>query len=148
MAVSPAGGTVLTKDTEQTKLIRTIPRGIDQEDYRTACCVVYGYFEERTSSGISSYYNVNPERVDYWWNYFCFEELASNKKRRGRKKNVLSDYIAENMGKEITIKEMAEKCEASMPTVYNYFNANRGFFKKITRGRFLVVDPSKERESK
>jgi predicted DNA-binding transcriptional regulator AlpA len=34
----------------------------------------------------------------------------------------------------------------SMPTFYNFYNANRGYFKKVKRGQFEIIDPNAERE--
>jgi hypothetical protein len=36
----------------------------------------------------------------------------------------------------------------SLPTFYNFYNANMGYFKKVKRGSFEILDPRQERAKK
>jgi hypothetical protein len=71
---------------------------------------------------------------------------VSSEGKRSRKSGVIEAYLKENIGKTITPQDLVSATGISMPTFYNYYNANRGFFKKIKRGQFEIVDPNKERQ--
>jgi hypothetical protein len=40
---------------------------------------------------------------------------------------------------------MAEEVGMSLPTFYNFYNANVGYFKKVQRGSFQILNPKEER---
>ena len=54
--------------------------------------------------------------------------------------------IKANIGETLLSSDIIEKCGISTPTFYNYMNANRGQFKRVSRGSYLIMDPSKERK--
>lgn len=137
---------MLTKQ-QENKYIQMIPADTTGEDRRAAYSVVTGYREDKTPEQISAYYSVSIDFVNKWYSFFDFKKNTSTNKRgrRGGKKNVLNSFVKENIGKTVTPKEIADELEISLPTFYNFYNANRHFFKKIKRGQFEIVDADAER---
>jgi hypothetical protein len=43
--------------------------------------------------------------------------------------------------------QLATDVQISLPTFYNFYNANRGYFKKVKRGHFEILNPKEERVS-
>jgi hypothetical protein len=41
--------------------------------------------------------------------------------------------------------QLATDVQISLPTFYNFYNANRSSFKKVKRGHFEIIDPKVER---
>ena len=62
-----------------------------------------------------------------------------------KNKKKIEEYLKANIGKVVTPKQVAEDVKMSLPTFYNYYNANRSFFKKVQRGQFEIIDPKVER---
>lgn len=85
--------------------------------------------------------------AERWWNRFNFSDVApEEKKRRGGKTAKLDEYIKSNFGKTLKSNDIIEQCEITTPTLYNYINSNRHFFKKVARGTYLILDPEAERK--
>jgi transposase len=129
------------------RLIQSLPKPITHEDHRTACSVIIGVRDGKSLSQIVSYYSLSNELANKWWNKFNFSEVRPvEKKKRGAKTSKLDAFIKENIGKTLKSNEIIERCEITTPTLYNYINANRGYFKKVARGSYLIVDPQEERK--
>lgn len=130
-------------------LIKTIPSGLEPEDSRAAYSVLVGFREDKSLKEICGYYSISEELGEKWWNYF---KLSSNPEsvgnKRGRKGKDLNNYIKSNFGKVITPKQLVEEIGISLPTFYNFYNANRHFFKKVSRGQFEIINPENERSVK
>jgi hypothetical protein len=135
--------------TQQEKtLIAMIPSDSAGEDRRAAYSVIAGIKDDKNMKQIATYYSVSDELVLKWYNFFSLEDRSvSTKGRRGRKGKDLTNYVKTNFGKTITPKLVVEELGISLPTFYNFYNANRGFFKKVKRGEFQIVDPSAERSA-
>lgn len=132
---------------EAEKLINKIPQNIDNEDRRAACSVITGVRDDKPLSDIIKYYWLPEETAKKWWDFFGFSDIkATERKKRGIKTAKLDSFIKSNIGKTFTSNELIEKCEITTPTLYNYINANRGYFKKISRGTYLILDPEAERK--
>lgn len=132
---------------EAEKLIKKIPRGISPEENRTACSVITGVRDGKSLKELIHYYSLNAEMAERWWNRFNFSDVApEEKKRRGGKTAKLDEYIKSNFGKTLKSNDIIEQCEITTPTLYNYINSNRHFFKKVARGTYLILDPEAERK--
>ena len=128
------------------RLIQSLPHPISPEDNRTACSVVTGVRDGKTLSQIISYYSLSHDLAQKWWDKFNFSEVSPiEKKKRGAKTSKLDSFIKDNIGKTLKSNEIIEKCEITTPTLYNYINTNRGYFQKIKRGEYLIIDPNIKR---
>jgi hypothetical protein len=129
-----------------TKLINSIPKDIVGEDYRIACCVVTGCLRGRSLSELIKYYSVDNDRALYWWDHFGFSNIAvTEKKKRGQKTATLESFVKSNIGKTYKSTEILALCNITNPTLYNFINANRGYFKKVGRGQYEIVDMESQR---
>lgn len=132
---------------EAEKLISQIPAPISPEDRRAACSVVIGVRDGKTLSEITRYYWLPEELGKKWWDFFGFSDIKpTERKKRGIKTAKLDQFVKSNIGKTFKSTEIIEQCEITTPTLYNYINANRGFFKKVGRGNYLILDPNLERK--
>lgn len=133
---------------QEKRLIGMIPADVTGEDRRAAYAVITGVRDDKTAAQISAYYSVTKELVQKWYDFFSLAETTSTvRSRRGGKSKDLNGYIQSNIGKTITPKEVAEAIGISLPTFYNYYNANRGYFKKIKRGEFQIISPDEHRNT-
>ena len=134
-------------NTQQEKiLIGMIPSGTVGEDLRTAYSIITGIKDDKNISQIITYYSLSKEDALKWYEFFSFEsENTNTSSRKGRKGKDLIGYVKLNVGKTVTPKSVVEELGISLPTFYNFYNANRGFFKKVKRGEFEIVDPNLER---
>jgi len=113
---------------------------------RAGLCVVTGYFNEKSLLEICNFYSITKEDAQYWWNEFGFDEsMAKPVKKRSNKKQEIFYFIKQNVGETLTPAEIAEACEISMPTMYNFINSNIVWFKKVKRGVYEIVDADTER---
>jgi N-acetylglutamate synthase-like GNAT family acetyltransferase len=113
---------------------------------RAGLCVVTGYFNEKSLLEICNFYSITKEDAQYWWNEFGFDEsMAKPVKKRGNKQQEVLYFIKQNIGETLTPAEIAEACEISMPTMYNFISSNIGWFKKVKRGVYEIVDAETER---
>lgn len=132
---------------EVEKLIARVPRSSAPEDHRAAASVAIGARDDKSLVEIIKYYGINKELAVKWWTFFGFEgDMKLEKKKRGNKSSSLQDFIKANIGETLSSSDIIEKCGISTPTFYNYMNANRGQFKRVSRGSYLILDPSKERK--
>jgi len=133
---------------EAEKLIQKIPRGISPESHRAACSIVTGVKDGKSLKEIITYYWLSNELAQEWWDLFKFSEVRPlEKKKRGAKTSKLDVFVKSNIGKTIKSADIIEQCEITTPTLYNYINSNRGYFKKVSRGCYLIVDPVEERKA-
>lgn len=133
---------------ELEDLLKKLPKNLSHEDHRVACSVATGVRDGKTLAEIIKYYWLPQDLAHEWWIKFNFDKSAPvERRKRGSKTAKLDLFIKENIGKTISSNEIIEKCEITTPTFYNYMNANRGFFKKESRGMYTILDPSKERET-
>jgi hypothetical protein len=80
--------------------------------------------------------------MDYF--EFTSQKQEATAKRSSKSKKIES-YLKDNVGKTVTPKQVAEEVGMSLPTFYNFYNANRSYFKKVKRGEFEILDPKAER---
>ena len=73
--------------------------------------------------------------------------MAKPTKKRSSKKNEIFEFLKGNIGEVLTPTEIAEACEISMPTMYNFINSNIGWFKKVKRGVYEIVNADEERKA-
>lgn len=131
------------------KLEKNIPMDCNGEDRRAAYCVISGFRDGKSAKEITRYYSVDSELVEKWIKYFNLEADSSmpTKGKRGRKGSDLTNFVKSNVGRTVTPKDVVEELGISLPTFYNFYNANRGFFKKIKRGEFQIINPDQMRTS-
>lgn len=115
---------------------------------RAGYCVITGYYNEKSLPEICKFYQVSEEDAQYWWDKFEFDSsMAQPSKRRKSKKSEIFEFLKANVGEVLATKEIADACEISMPTMYNFINSNIGWFKKIKRGVYEIVDADEERKA-
>lgn len=120
-----------------------IPEDSHGEDRRAAYSVISGVRDQKSAEQIASYYSVDINLVTKWLNYFNFGQKSNlNRRTRARKSSSLNDFIKSNIGSVVTPKEVASEVGISLPTFYNFYNANRSCFKKVKRGEFQIIDPT------
>lgn len=114
---------------------------------RIAASVVTGVRDDKTLSEIIKYYWLPEEDAKKWWEFFGFDNLKQRERsKRTDKASIVSDFVRENIGKTFTVKKICDLLKISNPTFYNFFNSNRQYFKKVSRGEYLIVDPEEERK--
>ena len=136
---------MLTKK-EENELIHKIPNGTVGEELRVAYSVIAGLRDDKSPQQVVAYYSASAELVAKWFKYFEINvPTDSVKKSRNRKGKDLNAYLKNNIGKIVTPKSIVEEIGISLPTFYNYYNANRHLFKKVKRGEFEILDPTQRR---
>ena len=128
------------------KHISEIPTGLDNEVRRTICSILTGYHEEKTLSEIIKYYNLDVNIANEISNQYSINVDIKERQKRGVKKNAIKVYLQDNVGKITSGKELAEELQITLPTFYNFFNNNRAYFRKVSRGKFEILDPDAERK--
>lgn len=143
-------GFISTKEFDQIfdRLIFSLPEETRLTDYRVAAAVIYGYYKGWSPSKTCRYYNVTEEEYKKYSSLFKFEQREVNTKmktgRKSKQENIVS-FLTGNVGKIVTPAQVAEDVNISLPTFYNFYNANRGYFRKVKRGQFEIIDPKTER---
>lgn len=133
---------------EAEKLIQRIPSNISPESRRAACSIITGVKDGKSLKEITTYYWLSNELAQEWWDFFNFSDVRPvEKKKRGAKTSKLDIFIKSNIGKTLKSTEIIEQCEITTPTLYNYINANRGYFKKVSRGTYEIINPDLERRA-
>lgn len=126
--------------------IKEIPSDIEDDERRAAYATITGFAEDKSVNEIVSYYSLNRDSVIHWMGYFNFTSTKTEKAgKRSSKTKMIEDYLSKNIGKVVNFAKVAEELEVSTPTVYNFYNANRSYFKKVSRGNFEILDPKAER---
>lgn len=128
-------------DTFIAKLDLSIP-----EMERTGSSVFYGFHKNWALPKIVTYYNLNTDLANKAWAVFGFKQKGGSKVNKTRsKKEVITTYLKENVGQIVTPAKVSEEVQISLPTFYNFYNANRHFFRKTARGQFEILNPEAER---
>lgn len=126
--------------------IKNVPASASADDRRTAYSVITGFGEDKSIGEIVQYYSLDRDGVNYWMQYFKFADMkAESTGKRSSKSKKIEQYLKQNIGKVVTPKQVSEDINMSLPTFYNFYNANRSYFKKIQRGQFEIIDPKAER---
>lgn len=113
---------------------------------RSGCCVATGYYYEKSLPEICAFYQIQESDALYWWEYFGFSNsLAKPVKKKKRKQSEIFEYLKSKAGSELTVKQLTEECSISSPTAYKFINENVGWFKKVRRGVYEVVNADEER---
>jgi hypothetical protein len=127
-------------------LVKTIPSGISPEDHRTACSVISGAMNNKTYKEIVKYYSLSASLSEKWWGYFNFGDIEFREKnKRGSKSSSLDSFVKSNFGNIYKSSDIVKICNITNPTLYNFINANRGYFKKVSRGEYQIIDADSER---
>ena len=136
---------MLTPQQEKT-LINMIPQDTAGEYRRAAYAVITGIKEDKSANQIASYYSITNDLVTKWYDFFALDkEESTTRGRKSRKGKDLTVYVKSNLGKTVTPKMVSEDLGISLPTFYNFYNANRGYFKKVKRGEFEIISPEEQR---
>ena len=118
------------------KLIGLIP----VSDHREAASVIYGHYKGWSPSKTIKYYNIDEKSYSTYAELFKFKEKVVNQVsgRKSKQDNIVS-FLSGNVGKVITPVQLATDVEISLPTFYNFYNANRSYFKKVKRGHLSLI---------
>jgi len=130
------------------KEITAILEKTSSEDYREVASALTGAKNQMSLAETAKFYGVPSSFVKEVWEKHGLSDPNStaSEGKRSRKSGIIESYLKENIGKTITPQDLVAATGISMPTFYNYYNANRGSFKKIKRGQFEIIDPNKERQ--
>jgi len=114
---------------------------------REASSVFYGYYKGWNLAKIARYYSVPVDLAKEVWNKLGFGEQGGEIKvtRTRSKQETIVGFLKSNVGKVVTPAEVSQNLNISLPTFYNFYNANRHFFKKVKRGTFEILNPDVER---
>jgi hypothetical protein len=125
-----------------TKLISLVPAS----NHREAASVIYGHYRGWSPSKTIKYYSIDEQIYSKYAELFKFrEKVVKEMTGRKSKQDNIVNFLNGNVGKIITPVQLATDVEISLPTFYNFYNANRSYFKKVKRGHFEIVDPKVER---
>jgi hypothetical protein len=122
---------------------------IENDMERVAASVFYGYHKGWNLAKTIKYYSLPKEIAKNIWSKFDFPEKGGEQSvttRTRSKQDVIVGFLKTNVGKVITPAEVAKNVNISLPTFYNFYNANRHFFKKVQRGKFEILNPEEERQ--
>jgi hypothetical protein len=124
------------------QLISKIPVG----DHRVASCVIYGHYRDWGVQKTCKYYGISIEEYNHYSEIFNFKQrMVKEMTGRKSKQDNIVNFLKVNVGKVVTPVQVATGTEVSLPTFYNFYNANRSYFKKVKRGHFEIVNPEMER---
>lgn len=113
---------------------------------RAGACVFYGYHKNWDVSKTVSHYGISPDLAKQAASMFGFKQKGGSKVNKTRsKKEIIASYLKQNVGQIVTPAKLSEEVKISLPTFYNFYNANRQFFKKTGRGQFEILNPEAER---
>lgn len=116
---------------------------------RVASSVFFGYYKGWNLSKIVRHYSLPQDVAKQMWQKFNFTQPGDESKpaRTRSKQDTIVGFLKSNAGKVITPAEISKNLNISLPTFYNFYNANRHFFKKVQRGQFEILNPDAERAS-
>lgn len=116
---------------------------------RVASSVFFGYYKGWNLSKIVRHYSLPQDVAKQMWQKFNFTQSGDESKpvRTRSKQDTIVGFLKSNAGKVITPAEISKNLNISLPTFYNFYNANRHFFKKVQRGQFEILNPDAERAS-
>lgn len=98
-----------------------------------------------SASEAAKHYSIPIAVVEEVWNKYGLSNSTKTTGKRKRKAGVIEAFLKENIGKTVTPHDVVKATGISMPTFYNFYNANVGYFKKVKRGQFEIIDPATER---
>lgn len=112
--------------------------------------VFYGYYKGWNLAKIIKHYSVPADLAKDVWNKLGFGEQGGEIKvtRTRSKQETIVGFLKSNVGKVVTPAEVSSNLNISLPTFYNFYNANRHFFRKVKRGTFEILNPDVERSNK
>jgi len=114
---------------------------------REVASVFYGYHKGWNLPKIVKYYSVPTDIAKEVWNKLGFDKQGGEVKvtRTRSKQETIVGFLKTNVGKVVTPAEVSQNLNISLPTFYNFYNANRHFFRKVKRGTFEILNPDVER---
>lgn len=132
-----------------TKLMATLKKPLESTAERTASAVIHGHYKGWNLVKTVKYYNLEEQiAATYWKNFnFKLKEGGQIMSRTKTKQNNIVSYLEKNIGQIVTPTKVSTDVSISLPTFYNFYNANRHFFKKVRRGQFQIVNPKQERNT-
>ena len=137
-----------TRTPEFNKIYQNLIALVKPDDHREAASVIYGHYKEWSPSKTAKYYNISEEIYEKYADMFNFKErMVKQMTGRKSKQDNIVNFLNGNVGKVVTPVQLATDVQISLPTFYNFYNANRGYFKKVKRGHFEILNPKEERAS-
>lgn len=137
-----------TRTPEFNKVYQNLIALVKPDDHREAASVIYGHYKEWSPSKTAKYYNLSEEIYEKYADMFKFKErMVKQMTGRKSKQDNIVNFLNGNVGKVVTPVQLATDVQISLPTFYNFYNANRGYFKKVKRGHFEILNPKEERAS-
>ena len=137
-----------TRTPEFNKIYQNLIALVKPDDHREAASVIYGHYKEWSPSKTAKYYNLSEEIYEKYADMFKFKErMVKQMTGRKSKQDNIVNFLNGNVGKVVTPVQLATDVQISLPTFYNFYNANRGYFKKVKRGHFEILNPKEERAS-
>lgn len=137
-----------TRTPEFNKIYQNLIALVKPDDHREAASVIYGHYKEWSPSKTAKYYNISEEIYEKYADMFKFKErMVKQMTGRKSKQDNIVNFLNGNVGKVVTPVQLATDVQISLPTFYNFYNANRGYFKKVKRGHFEILNPKEERAS-
>ncbi len=114
---------------------------------REVASVYFGYYKGWNLSKIVRHYSVSADLAKNVWDKLGFGEQGGEIKvtKTRSKQETIVGFLKSNVGKVVTPAEVSSNLSISLPTFYNFYNANRHFFKKVKRGTFEILNPDAER---
>lgn len=131
------------------QLMNTLEKPLDSINERTASSVIFGHYKAWSLSKTTKYYNLEFNLAEEYWKHFNFKlkEGGQAMSRTKTKQINIVNYLEKNIGQVVTPAKVSTDVSISLPTFYNFYNANRQFFKKVKRGQFEIVNPKEERNT-
>lgn len=116
---------------------------------REVSAVFYGYYKGWNLIKIIKYYGIQADFAKEIWDMLGFEQQGGEVKvaRTKSKQDAIVGFLKTNVGKVVTPAEVTSNLNISLPTFYNFYNANRHYFKKVKRGTFEILNPEVDRAS-
>ena len=137
-----------TRTPEFNKVYQNLISLVKPDNHREAASVIYGHYKQWSPSKTAKYYNISEEIYEKYADMFNFKErMVKQMTRRKSKQDNIVNFLNGNVGKIVTPVQLATDVQISLPTFYNFYNANRGYFKKVKRGHFEILNPKEERVS-
>ena len=137
-----------TRTPEFHKVYEKLISLVKPDNHREAASVIYGHYKEWSPARTAKYYNISEESYEKYADMFNFKErMVKQMTGRKSKQDNIVNFLNGNVGKVVTPVQLATDVQISLPTFYNFYNANRGYFKKVKRGHFEILNPKEERVS-
>ena len=137
-----------TRTPEFHKVYEKLISLVKPDHHREAASVIYGHYKEWSPAKTAKYYNISEESYEKYADMFNFKErMVKQMTGRKSKQDNIVNFLNGNVGKVVTPVQLATDVQISLPTFYNFYNANRGYFKKVKRGHFEILNPKEERVS-